>query len=963
MKTLNKRIVLWLVFIVCFAGIPALLFTVAYMHTASSYESAAIDDYVQKFEEYYASLRLFSDEHAFWAHYLLNHISRRVIPRYNHRQTLERRLKQIAISLPVEYLVFNEDELLFSSFEFDCDIKWHAFMSGFYKNKDHVDFNLTEAEVRAIEQIAGSQIVLKHIPSSRRSILADSNYEKPYIWANDLYGDMIVVFIPPDKVDSNEIIDSSIKALSKEAFPLQFATYQKEKGINIIGNTQYSDDIEMVFQTYSNKGISRINTTNIIAFPRFLKPDIYLAGFVDSSVIIYRLDFIYYFGFFALLLYSIFLAGYSYNLIVKQSKDTISISWKLRYLLFFANAVPLIVLFYTGNEYLDNRREELLKEIHGQAVDLLKNYDLSLQTELHTKLIAKQLAEKRLVEQLKVSELTDDIMLEFTEFLEQAAWYTILIASSTERVGTNLGVYDRNKNIIPEGATQEFIGAVRFVVSLGRYLLAYINRTPFPERDATELELFVESLTMQPKIYLLNRLVTSLGGYVQWGFGDNIHPAMVDTYSVHGSDQDYFFMSVFRDRDFQDQFVDNTVLIANRNELGLSIVAVEPLRSLIKPERFSGAVTLYDFAAAVTAHPNKELRFVDIDNKEYLAVGFIGAYISRYALVGLYDVSRIDTVLASQRQTIYIFAVLSLVVTLILSQALAQGFIEPIGHLNKGATAIKDRKFNYRLPNLGRDEFGQMGNVFNEVMVDLHELSAAATVQEELLPTSELCASSFSFFGQSVPMNELGGDYVDYFKSNKNDQHLCCLMGDVAGHGVGAALIMAMAKAGVVYKSDLHNQPAKLLASLHKMIYGSKTKKQRKIMTFQYLFVNNDSSEALYSNAGGCFPIHVKKSSNTATEIDLSGAALGSFKKAVFNERKIKFEKNDALIFYTDGIIETRDPSGKELGYERFKQILLDSWDSDAKVYYNNIYSHYTAHLGDQPAQDDVTLLIMVYTG
>ena len=99
-------------------------------------------------------------------------------------------------------------------------------------------------------------------------------------------------------------------------------------------------------------------------------------------------------------------------------------------------------------------------------------------------------------------------------------------------------------------------------------------------------------------------------------------------------------------------------------------------------------------------------------------------------------------------------------------------------------------------------------------------------------------------------MNELGGDYLDFIKIS--DNQFSILMGDVAGHGVGAAVIMAMAKAGILSSTSYLTSPLELITRLHQLIYSSKTKKQKKIMTFQYLFIDGNDGEGIYTNAGAC---------------------------------------------------------------------------------------------------------------
>jgi sigma-B regulation protein RsbU (phosphoserine phosphatase) len=153
-----------------------------------------------------------------------------------------------------------------------------------------------------------------------------------------------------------------------------------------------------------------------------------------------------------------------------------------------------------------------------------------------------------------------------------------------------------------------------------------------------------------------------------------------------------------------------------------------------------------------------------------------------------------------------------------------------------------------------------------------------------------------------------------------------------------------------------------MLNNLHKMILATKTSKQKKIMTFQYLHVNSETGENLYGNAGACSPFLIRPSENIAVEIKMAGAALGAFKRAVYTEMALDFRPGDAIVFYTDGIVECKNQKGEMLGYERLKTTLLQCWDANPEIYYNNILKAYYEYVGDDAeAGDDLTFVILVY--
>jgi len=284
--------------------------------------------------------------------------------------------------------------------------------------------------------------------------------------------------------------------------------------------------------------------------------------------------------------------------------------------------------------------------------------------------------------------------------------------------------------------------------------------------------------------------------------------------------------------------------------------------------------------------------------------------------------------------------------------------LQPVARLHQAARALEARDSTFRLPETSGDEFSEMAGIFNKSIGEFDELKIASIVQSRLLPTSPLVVEGFSLFGKSIPMIDLGGDYFDYFIVD--DDHFALLLGDVAGHGVGASLIMAMAKAGVICGQEICMDPAGVLSRLHQIVFAIKNRVQRKVMTFQYLLVNRKTAQIVYSNAGGCSPVLVDKAVGTCVEVPLSGAVLGGFKKSVFSNLEFSIKNGQALILYTDGMVESRNVAGKELGYIGLYDLFLRNYASDASVYYQKIMAEYHDWLGGAVPGDDMTLIVMV---
>ena len=93
----------------------------------------------------------------------------------------------------------------------------------------------------------------------------------------------------------------------------------------------------------------------------------------------------------------------------------------------------------------------------------------------------------------------------------------------------------------------------------------------------------------------------------------------------------------------------------------------------------------------------------------------------------------------------------------------------------------------------------------------------------------------------------------------------------------------------------------------------------------------------------------------------MAAPVLGAFKKAVYKEIPLDIKPGDAIIFYTDGIVECKDKNGEMLGYDRLKKLVLNCWDKNPEAYYNNIYKAYIDYVGkDADAGDDLTFVILM---
>lgn len=194
----------------------------------------------------------------------------------------------------------------------------------------------------------------------------------------------------------------------------------------------------------------------------------------------------------------------------------------------------------------------------------------------------------------------------------------------------------------------------------------------------------------------------------------------------------------------------------------------------------------------------------------------------------------------------------------------------------------------------------------------LADLELARKIQIENLPKCYYEETKFVINAFMEPAKEVGGDFYDYFKIDENN--LCIVIADVSGKGVPAALFMMNAKELIrgLLKSGKSLKDA-LFEANNELL---ETNQEGLFITLFASVINLVSYEMEYINAGHEKPIIIKKDKivelNTKSNFVLAG--INNFK---YQKEKIKLEKGDTLLFYTDGISEAINDNYKQFGKDK----------------------------------------------
>ncbi|HAE40528.1 MAG TPA: hypothetical protein DCG57_18130 [Candidatus Riflebacteria bacterium] len=654
---------------------------------------------------------------------------------------------------------------------------------------------------------------------------------------------------------------------------------------------------------------------------------------------------------FTVILISMLRSGYS-----PQRMEDFPIILQLAILLGISAGIPMAILGIVGVSHFKNKQAYLINEKHHQMVDFVEKINLRLPNEYSR--IARRIKQaieansKLLGEDLFSEALGDNI----AESLSHSFNGSYLIKEN------DLRILDGNQRKPQKGDNRsaELNKAQKSDKSLlqliGQYYLASLNNTAKPV--ALEKAYMVEMFFQKSVELVIQDLMFNDGEMTIKGWGSNQLLFFIEAFKVQ-SDKLYDLVAIFlcHPEVVQQRFIRDRIHAILRNPYGFKVYAASNRQFLNENRSLLNYPGINELFTKVSGNRQTEPQIIRFEGEDYLFLAQKGSLAKAIDFCVLYPLQNIRDAISDEAGDLFYLALTAAAIMLFMMTTLYLNLIMPLNQLHLAAKAIENRDADFRLATTRRDEFGEMAEIFNQSIAELEELKIASMVQTRLLPTQPLAIEGFSIFGKSVPMADLGGDYYDYFRVD--DKRFVMMLGDVAGHGVGAALIMAIAKAGIICADNYAGNPAEMLSKLHQIILATKSKTQRKVMTFQYLVVDHTSNQLTYSNAGGCSPVLVDANNNSIREISHKGAVLGGFKKNILTNLDLTIEPGQALIFYTDGMVESRNPSGQELGYSGLYQLFLANYDNDAAIYYEKIQSAYRTWLGGLAPGDDLTILIL----
>ena len=237
-------------------------------------------------------------------------------------------------------------------------------------------------------------------------------------------------------------------------------------------------------------------------------------------------------------------------------------------------------------------------------------------------------------------------------------------------------------------------------------------------------------------------------------------------------------------------------------------------------------------------------------------------------------------------------------------------------------------------------------------------------LQRALLPASLPRIAGLEIAASYAPLGRAGGDLYDLFPLDERQDdrgdacttpsRWCIFIGDVEGHGLAAALVMAIVQA------VLHAHPAEIARPASLLMHANRQLCAKRIDGFvtAFLGIYEPASRRLtYASAGHPPPLLRRAADRSIGALDAVGSCpLGIDESETFQEAAVQLERDDTLLLYTDGITEARGLAEVLFGVDRLTRVFRDGGDRPAELI-DRLREAVRTHMHSETAEDDQTIV------
>jgi sigma-B regulation protein RsbU (phosphoserine phosphatase) len=263
------------------------------------------------------------------------------------------------------------------------------------------------------------------------------------------------------------------------------------------------------------------------------------------------------------------------------------------------------------------------------------------------------------------------------------------------------------------------------------------------------------------------------------------------------------------------------------------------------------------------------------------------------------------------------------------------------------------------------DEIGYVGDVINDMTEGLIErdqmrqsLDLAMEVQQNLLPKDDLRVNGLDIAGRSIYCDETGGDYYDFMTIGESDnEKIGVAIGDVSGHGIPSALLMATVRSSLRQRLSLPGSTAQIVSDVNCQLVRD-VEDSGQFMTLFYLTFDPANQNIQWVRAGHDPGIFYDPATDTFEDLKGKGIALGVDQDWQYEmNEKLGLAKDQIIVLSTDGVWEAHNLAGEIFGKARLYEIIRQNSAKKAKEVIEAVLIALGRFQKDSAIEDDITLV------
>jgi serine phosphatase RsbU (regulator of sigma subunit) len=308
----------------------------------------------------------------------------------------------------------------------------------------------------------------------------------------------------------------------------------------------------------------------------------------------------------------------------------------------------------------------------------------------------------------------------------------------------------------------------------------------------------------------------------------------------------------------------------------------------------------------------------------------------------------------------------ALVVAVLMAALMARRVSGPVLSLIGFMQRVGDGDLDAQADFGGSREFRQLSHALNRMIADLrdrlrlrHSLDIAMSVQQRLLPQTPPRPRGLDVAGHSTYCDETGGDYYDFLILDETEpESVLVALGDVMGHGVAAALVMAGARAVLRDRAQTSGSLAELMGRLNRLLAADLD--GTRFMTMYLGVLSARNGILRWVSAGHDPAIVYDPASDAFEEIDGGELPLGIVEDTDYIERTYgPLRPGQIVLVGTDGIWEMPNSAGEHFGKARLRTAIQSAASRSAAEIVEAIVARLTEFRGECRQSDDVTFVVL----